>query len=170
VPRIHVCPLHRIGEVVTETGASHLVSFLNAEMPVERPAAIARERHLRIGISDIVTPLEGHVLPARDHVESLVGFARAWDRHAPLLIHCFAGVSRSTAGAFITLCALMPERREDELAQALRSASPTATPNSRLVALGDEVLGRAGRMIEAAARIGRGADCFEGEPFALELL
>jgi hypothetical protein len=47
--------------------------------------------------------------------------------------------------------------------------SPTATPNRRLVALADRRLGREGRMAAAIAAIGRGADCFEGAPFALEL-
>jgi predicted protein tyrosine phosphatase len=56
-----------------------------------------------------------------------------------------------------------------ELAQALRRASPTATPNRRLVALADDRLGRQGRMIAAITAIGRGADCYEGAPFALEI-
>ena len=94
---------------------------------------------------------------------------RGWDRAEPMLIHCYAGVSRSTAAAFIAACALKPERDEFEVARALRAASPTATPNARLVALADAALGRDGRMSEAIAAIGRGEDCFEGTPFALEL-
>ena len=70
----------------------------------------------------------------------LVKFARDWDRKAPLLIHCWAGISRSTAAAFITLCALNPDIEELELARALRRASPTAYPNRLLVALADEAL------------------------------
>ena len=85
------------------------------------------------------------------------------------MIHCYAGVSRSPAAAFIGACALEPDRREIEIAQELRRASPTATPNRRLVALADRMLGRQGRMVEAVAAIGRGADCYEGAPFAMEL-
>jgi predicted protein tyrosine phosphatase len=86
------------------------------------------------------------------------------------VIHCWAGVSRSTAAAFITACALAPERPEAEIADALRAASPMATPNARLVAVADEMLGREGRMIAAVGRIGRGADVtFENEPFELRL-
>ena len=59
-----------------------------------------------------------------------------------MLIHCFAGVSRSTAAAFIAACALAPNRDEATIARALRAASPTATPNARLVALADAALGR----------------------------
>jgi len=169
MPRIHVCPLARIDEIVGQTGARSLVTLLNPGTPVERPAAIAPERHLYIGVGDIVEELPGHVLPDETHVEALLGFVRAWDRAAPLLIHCFAGVSRSTAAAFIAACALAPARDEGEIARALRAASPTATPNARLVALADAALGRGGRMKDAIAAIGRGEECLEGVPFALEL-
>jgi predicted protein tyrosine phosphatase len=78
-------------------------------------------------------------------------------------------VSRSTAAAFITACALRPHRDEAEIAQAVRTKSPTATPNSRLVTIADAMLGRNGRMVAAIEKIGRGRNCFEGAPFALEL-
>jgi predicted protein tyrosine phosphatase len=65
--------------------------------------------------------------------------------------------------------ALRPERNEEELAVTLRRLSPSATPNARLVAVADHLLSRSGRMVSAIAAIGRGADCFEGTPFALTL-
>ena len=71
--------------------------------------------------------------------------------------------------AFIAACALAPKRDEFTIARRLRAASPTATPNARLVALADAALGRNGRMNEAVAAIGRGEECFEGTPFTLEL-
>jgi len=169
MPRIHVCPLARIDETVAATGARSLVTLLNPGTPVARPAAIAAERHLYIGVGDIVEALPGHVLPADEHVRELLAFAAAWDRAEPLLIHCFAGVSRSTAAAFIVACALAPKRDEGEIAHALRAGSPTATPNALLVALADAALARGGRMSAAIAAIGRGAECFAGEPFALAL-
>jgi len=86
-----------------------------------------------------------------------------------MVIHCFAGVSRSTAAAFISACALTPGRDEYAIARAIRAASPTATPNMRLVALAEEALARKGRMTGAIEAIGRGEDCYEGTPFVLEL-
>ena len=120
MPRIHVCPLARIDETVAATGARSLVTLLNPGTPVERPAAVLAERHLYIGVADIVEPQPGQVLPAEAHVRELIAFAGAWDRAEPLLIHCFAGVSRSTAAAFIAACALRPERDEGEIARAAR--------------------------------------------------
>jgi predicted protein tyrosine phosphatase len=169
MPTLHVCPLARLHDTVAATGASHVVTLINAATAVERPASILADRHLFIGVSDIVDPLDGHILPAVDHVERLLAFVRAWDRESPLVIHCWAGISRSTAAAFIAACALRPERTEDDIARALRQASPIATPNRRLVAVADNLLERRGRMTDAIERIGHGQEAAEGEPFRLAL-
>lgn len=169
MPTLHVCSLARLHETVAAVRASHVVTLINVNTAVERPPGIDAERHLFIGMSDIVAPMDGHVVPAQEHVERLLSFVRSWDRSAPIVIHCWAGISRSTAGAFITACALAPKRSEHAIADALRTASPSATPNQRLVAIADAMLGRQGRMSAAIGRIGRGTDAFEGAPFALSL-
>ena len=166
---IHVCSLARIEAAAEEIGARSMVTLLQAGTLIVRPAAIALDRHLFLSVSDIIEPVEGHILPGEEHVLQLLDFVRSWDRVAPLLVHCFAGVSRSTASAFIAACALNPERKESDIAHAIRAASPTATPNARLVALADVVLGRQGRMVEAIAEIGRGEACAEGIPFSLPI-
>lgn len=167
---LHVCPLSRLHETVSATGASHVLTLMNGSTPVERPASVAAERHLTVGFNDIVVPTEGCIAPGEAHVRALLNFVRSWrGTGAPLVIHCFAGISRSTAAAFIAACALKPERDEAEIAQALRAASPSATPNKLLVEIADSILGRDGRMVAAIAGIGRGADAFEGEPFCLAL-
>lgn len=84
-------------------------------------------------------------------------------------MHCWAGISRSSAGAFIAACALSPHRPEERIARAIREASETASPNVRLVALADRILGREGRMIRAVDSIGRGVPCEEGTPFRIDL-
>ncbi len=169
VPRIHVCPLSKVAETARASGARSLVTLINAGTPVKRPAEIAPDRHLVVFLSDIVVEAEGHTLPSESHVTKLLSFVRRWDQAAPLLIHCWAGVSRSTAAAFVAACALRPNRDEAEIAQAVRMSSPTATPNARLVAIADAMLGRNGRMIAAIEKIGQGRNCCEGEPFSLEL-
>jgi predicted protein tyrosine phosphatase len=169
MPRLHVCSLARVAETVRTTGARSLVTLINVDTLVSRPAEIDPQRHLFIGMSDITEPLDGHILPAEQHVQKLIDFAKNWDRSEPLVIHCHAGVSRSTAAAFIIACALAPSRSETEIADAIRRASQTATPNRRMIAIADAMLKRNGRMVAAIERIGRGSDCYEGVPFVLEL-
>jgi predicted protein tyrosine phosphatase len=166
--RLYVCSMTKVVDTVRSSGARSLVTILTAGASLVRPCEISRERHLRVAVSDIEAPAEGHVLPGEEHIDRLVAFMEQWDQSDPMVIHCYAGVSRSPAAAYVAACALAPHRCEFELAQELRRMSPTATPNRRLVALADRRLGREGRMVAAIAAIGRGADCFEGAPFALE--
>jgi predicted protein tyrosine phosphatase len=164
---IYVAPLSLVETAIEDARVSHLVTLINGETLVPTPASITSDRHLRLDMNDICEPVSGLVLPCEEHVADLLQFALDWDRNAPLLIHCWAGISRSTAAAFISLCALNPEADELGLAKALREASPTAYPNRRLVALGDEALSRRGRMIAAVERIGRGEIAEEGQVFGL---
>jgi predicted protein tyrosine phosphatase len=85
------------------------------------------------------------------------------------VVHCYAGISRSTAGAFIAACALNPARDEVAIAKAIRGSSRTAMPNPMLVSHADRVLGRNGRMIAAVDSLGPALPATEGEPFRLDL-
>ena len=169
MPRIVVCSLNHVSASVGDHDASHLVTLIKAGTPVERPPSIPAERHLYLAFDDITEPMPGMVAPSRQHVRDLLSFVDGWDREKPIVVHCFAGISRSTAAAFISMCALNPERNELEVAQYLRAASPSATPNIRLVAIADGLLDRQGRMIAAIESIGRGEMAFEGRPFVLPL-
>jgi predicted protein tyrosine phosphatase len=169
MPAVYVCPLSQIAPTVASTRASHLVSLINEATLVVRPDSIPETNHLFLGINDITEAQDGMVLPAEEHVRRLVDFAETWDRERPMVVHCFAGISRSTAAAFITLCVTRPTRDERDIAQRLRHASPFATPNTRIIAIADAMLGRNGRMIEAIAEIGRGEMAMESIPFALAL-
>lgn len=164
---IHVCPLSRVGPTVAACGAGRLISLLATGTAMTRPAAIAEQDHLWLSLHDIAEAQEGMVLPGEVHVRKLLDFARSWDLAKPMVIHCYAGISRSTASAYIVAAALSPARDEFELAATLRRLSPTASPNPLLIALADGILGRQGRMVEAVRGIGRGAEAFEGEPFML---
>jgi predicted protein tyrosine phosphatase len=166
---IHVCSLARLQSTVEDVGARHIVTMINDETKVVRPGCVAPDDHLFLGMHDIAAEMEGFNAPAEAHVHKLIAFVQRWHRRTPLVVHCWAGVSRSSAGAFITACALNPQRDEAGIARAIRDASPTAYPNPRLIALADKVLGRNGRMIAAAEAIGRGVECYEGTPFRLDL-
>jgi len=169
MPEIHVSSLARLHETVTRTNASHVVTLINAATVVERPGVITPDRYLFIGVSDITAPLDGHIMPSEAHVHTLLDFVKQWDRMHPIVIHCWAGISRSTAAAFITACALFPHQDELRIARRLRQASASATPNPVLVSAADQILKRQGRMVSAIQSIGRGADAFEGTPFHLPL-
>ena len=166
---IHVCSLANLPETVRRTGASHVLTIMGNVDQVQRPASVLPANHLKVAVDDIVEDIEGFVAPSHAHVEQVLTFVRSWDRRAPMVVHCWAGISRSTASAFAAACALNPHRDEIEIARQLRKASPAANPNRRLVELADQVLGRNGRMLRALDEMGPGAMVAEGRPFCLEL-
>ncbi len=166
---LHVCSLSKLPETVANTGAKSVVTLINAEMNVPTPEGVEPQHHLFLAFNDIVDPVAGLIPASERHVEDFLAFVRAWDRKEPLVIHCWAGISRSTAGAYAAACALNPNADEYDLAALLRERAPSATPNSRIVAMADKLLGRDGRMIEAVRGIGRGANAYEGTPFMMPI-
>lgn len=164
---IIVGPLSKVQPLVDEHGVRHVVTLLAPDTPHEIPRGVEQERHLKLFFHDIVQHMDGHTPPTTADAERMLAFFQSWNREAPMLIHCWAGISRSTAAAFTALCMLRPAADEDELARELRRASPSATPNRLIVSLADDILGRQGRMVKAVEKIGRGADAFEAVPFIL---
>lgn len=166
---IHVCSLADLHDTVAATGARHVLTVMGKISAVQRPPSILAANHLMISMDDITEPAEGFVAPAREHIDQVLAFARGWDRAAPLVIHCFAGISRSTASAFTVACALNPHRDEMTIARQIRAASPCAYPNRRIVMLADQVLARNGRMVAALDAIGPGDMSVSGRPFRVDL-
>lgn len=167
---IIVAPLSRIAEMAVRSRCREMISLVAPKQDFHRPAVIDASRHLLLGVNDIAFAGTGNlVAPQEAHVAQIIAFARSWNREAPLLIHCMMGVSRSPAAALIAALAVAPEQDDDALASRLRTASPQATPNSRIVAIGDELLGRRGRLAKAVEKIGRGADYMGDVPFSLDV-
>lgn len=160
---IVVSPLSRLEAQIALHQPSHILSLSSSDLPLT-PSPVTR---LSLTFNDIVEPRAGLIMPDESHVRQIIAFAEDWDCSKPMLIHCYAGVSRSTASAYIIALALNPALDEGVLAQKLRQLSPSATPNTRLIALADQILARNGRMVDAIKTIGRGRDAFEGEVFSL---
>jgi predicted protein tyrosine phosphatase len=172
---IIVCSLSRLQETVGKSRARHVVTLVRDEELIRRERealrgqGVAPEDHLWLEMDDIAGEMDGMIAPSEKHVEQLVSFLGRWDRAQPMVVHCYAGISRSTAAAFVAACALSPAQDEAEIAARLRAASPTAYPNRRLVALADGYLKRGGRMTTAIETMGYGIGAYEAEPFALAL-
>jgi predicted protein tyrosine phosphatase len=149
-----------------------VISLLDPDWPFPELGESYRDRHLRLELHDICLPRPGLVVPEAAHVRDLLRFLESWDRTSPLLIHCQAGISRSTATAYVAACFGHPEQDEYQIALALRRAAPLARPNSTIVALADREMGRDGRMLAAIERTGADLDwpdIGEGEAFAFSL-
>lgn len=164
---IWVSSLYEAPYVAKRVKPRRAVSLLSPEDAFPSLPGVDGERHHRVHIHDIVEEMDGLVRPGEAHVAAIVKFLGEHGADDTLLIHCWAGISRSTATAFIAACLHNPQTDETEIAEALRLASPTAFPNERIVALADGILGRKGRMTAALAAMGPGTIAEEAAPFSL---
>jgi len=166
---IHVCSLAALPATVKTTGASHVLTVMANVAQVQRPESVLPANHLRVQMDDIIEAMDGFVAPSDSHIEQVLNFVRGWDRCAPLVVHCYAGISRSTASAFAAACMLNPHRDEISIARQIRAASAIASPNRLIVSLADKALGREGRMLRALDEMGPGSMMVEGHPFRVDL-
>ena len=94
------------------------------------------------------------MLPRRQDVEAILNFGRdVGDDLRHLLIHCHAGISRSTAAMMMILAQAFPSENEDAIADRLVNIRPQAWPNSLMIAFADELLDRKGRLRAAVKKI-----------------
>jgi predicted protein tyrosine phosphatase len=167
MPLLAVCSLVLVPQTIARLKPWGLITLLDPATMIETPDKIDADRHLKVGVNDINNAAEGLISPGEAHVASILEHGRQWDISAPLLIHCWAGVSRSTASAFMISCMKNPHIDPARIANRIRSLSPTATPNRLLTSIADDMLGRGGAMVDAIDAIDRGEDCWEGTPFEL---
>lgn len=154
--RLLVGPITAVERLLASAPVDHVLTLVS---PVAETPPVSKPRTL-LRFNDSIEARPGLVTPSADMVAEILAL-----RETPtLLIHCHAGVSRSTAAAYVLACAVRPAGEEAALAQHLRAVCPEATPNALMVALADAALGRGGAMSAAIVGIGRGCDAYEGTP------
>jgi predicted protein tyrosine phosphatase len=135
-------------------GVTHILSILDPEWP--DPAEFqAFDPHFRaiMRFHDAIEPGPDVLLPQRSDVEAILTFGRDAAEAGGLLIHCHAGISRSTAATLMILAQAHPDEGEDELVDRLLQTRSQAWPNSRMIAFADDLLDRRGRLAAAVAGI-----------------
>jgi predicted protein tyrosine phosphatase len=165
-PMIHVSSLRALNSVRANLHSFDLLTLLSPDHPETDWGGFVCKRHLRLAFHDIVEPSPGLKQPDRDLMQAVLDFGRNSEDQRALLIHCWAGISRSSAAAYAIACDRNPGFERD-IALELRGRSSSATPNRLMVRLADDLLQRDGRMVSAIEAIGRGAEAREGEPYAL---
>jgi predicted protein tyrosine phosphatase len=151
--RIHVSPLSQFRAMVDTHAPARIISLLDPTEHWPSHEAYDTALHLRVGVHDVTFDSDEIETPKPRHIDSILRFLEPWNADDPLYVHCWAGISRSSATAFIAACLANPGVDEALIARELREASHRAVPNERLVALADEALSRGGRMSAAIRAI-----------------
>lgn len=155
--RLTICGIPELDEHCA-AGVTHVLSILDPEMP-DPPAFAGFSPHRRLALRfhDIIETRPNWLAPQQADVERLLAFGHELIEGSPshLLIHCHAGVSRSTASAALILAQARPDRPAREALEAVSQIRPRAWPNLRILEFGDELLGRNGEIVAAVAAIYR---------------
>jgi predicted protein tyrosine phosphatase len=155
--RLTICGIPELDEHCA-AGVTHVLSILDPDTPDPTAfSAFAPHRRLALRFHDIIETSPDRVAPERADVERLLAFGHELTeaRQSHLLIHCHAGVSRSTASAALILAQARPERPARDALEAVAELRPRAWPNLRILEFGDELLGRNGEIVAAVAAIYR---------------
>ena len=135
-------------------GFTHVLSILDPDWP--RPSAFDAypvHRRLQLRFHDVIDDPdpEGQEPPALAHVQRLLDFGRTFEA-ARLLVHCHAGISRSTAASILLLAQAEPARGADDIVAQIVEIRPKAWPNLLMIEMGDTLLDRKGALVAATRR------------------
>jgi len=146
----HVCGLDEL-RVAPLSSADRVVSILDpgAPMPHELRSIDAPVLVLRF---DDVADARDAAAPRAAHVRELLAFDAGAHEDERLVVHCGAGISRSTGALAVLLAARHPDLDDDDIFASIRQIRPIAWPNSLVVSLGDELLRRRGALMSALQR------------------
>jgi len=157
--KISICGIEELAGHC-ETGVSHVLSILDPEWPVpEAFGTFGEHTKLELRFHDVIEEAPDTIAPRQDHVVELLTFGRSLLAEPPagahLLVHCHAGISRSTASMALILAQALPTCPGERILGEILHIREKAWPNLRILEMGDALLGRRGELVAAAAGVYR---------------
>ncbi len=151
---ITICGIEEL-EGHREAAATHVLSILDPEYPVpEAFGQYGEHERLELRFHDIIDPTPGMILPQPEDVGAILSFGRSLASEpqplSRLIVHCHAGISRSTASMALILAQAMPEQSAEAILGIVYGIRDKAWPNLRIIEIGDRMLGRDGSLVDAA--------------------
>ncbi|MBK1659607.1 tyrosine phosphatase family protein [Paracraurococcus ruber] len=139
-----------------QAGVSHVLSILDPDWPVpEAFGSFGEHAKLELRFHDVIEDTPDHIPPREEDVRAILAFGRDLEAEAAsrLLVHCHAGISRSTAAMALILAQAKPAMGAEAILQGILAIREKTWPNLRILEMGDAMLGRGGSLPEAAAAI-----------------
>ena len=137
-PSIHICSLSAAREI-DHSIYDGIITIEDSfeEDPLRIDPNICPQ--LVLCFDDISRPVDDYILPEKKHIQKALKFADNIDGGS-LLIHCFAGVSRSSGIALAIIAQGLGIGKEKKAVKELQRINPCCMPNKLVVWLADEVL------------------------------
>ena len=150
-PSIQICSL----ETARETDHSIYDGVITIEDSLEdNPLRINSDLCLQLVLcfDDISLPVDEYILPQKKHIQKALEFAESIG-NGSLIIHCVAGISRSSAIALAIIAKSLGIGKEEEALKELQILNPYCLPNKLVVKLADEILGHEMKLYNCALKI-----------------
>lgn len=146
--KVTICGIPELGEHCS-AGVSHVLSIIDTHEP--RPPMLdsfGAVDHELIRFDDIVAEYPGFEACTQQHIERVLQFGERAHKKSDghVLVHCHAGISRSTAAAAILMAQFAPGEEEAAFLKLLQLRKH-GWPNTRMVEFADQLLKRDGALI-----------------------
>jgi predicted protein tyrosine phosphatase len=151
-----VCPKRLIDDYRNEA-LTHLLSLEDPGTPKATPPWF-KGSHQQIHFHDVESIRDAEALdataPTEAHVASVLAFGdeclrASGGKPVHLLVHCFAGASRSPAACYALAARVLGRGRAPEALQIVLRLRPEAFPNLLVVRHADQLLGFDGELVSA---------------------
>ena len=141
---IHICSLHQVRELDIST-YNGIITI--EDTTIREPFRVITDepKQLILQFDDINEPIDDYVVPQISHIRRALKFADKIE-DGSLLIHCKAGISRSSAIALAVIAKRLGSGKETEAVNTLEHINPNCRPNKSIVELTDELLERNGKL------------------------
>ncbi|GAA5496732.1 Predicted protein tyrosine phosphatase [Rubritalea squalenifaciens DSM 18772] len=157
LPQISICGVVDFNKIDPKS-YTHVISIWHPNPNLER-----FQKQVRLGFeqanilfctyNDVETLEHSIQAPTSNDVGAALDYALELPEDAHLLVHCMAGISRSTATAMAIIAQALGEGSEREAAVTVREIRPIANPNRLILQYADDLLERNGALLEAAEEV-----------------
>jgi predicted protein tyrosine phosphatase len=150
--KVFVCNRSAVSRKTSQVGATHVLSLLDpGKKPFLHPNT-DRRNWLLLHFEDNLLATEPNS-PTLEHVSKILEWGCKLPEDAVVLVHCEAGVSRSTAAALALLVQHHGTDKIDDCIKLLLDVRPFACPNPLITLFADELLGCNGELHEKAEKV-----------------
>ena len=143
---IHITSLHQVRELDVST-YDGIITIEDTTIREPFRVQTNEPKQLILRFDDINKPMDDYIIPQMSHIKRALEFADKIE-DGSLLIHCHAGISRSSAIALAVIAKRLGSGKEEEAVKTLEHINPNCRPNKSIVEMTDELLERDGKLYD----------------------